>query len=1859
MKERIQAISKKSLSMFLALIMIVTILPYNAIMAEAATDSRVEKAIEWAISIANDNTHGYSQEGRTGPDYDCSSFVSTAFKNGGFSVSGSLGTGNMKDSFVKKGFTAYKKGSVSLKRGDILLRPATSTRGGHIELYLGNDKCVAAHSGTTDSRGRYSQGEKKGDQTGKEIEVRSKNACTFCKNADYTYILRYNSSSNDDSSKSSSGYSLCWPVSSSAAKIGKISSAFGPRKSPTAGASTNHRGIDIPVKKTSVYCAADGKVTKAGTSNVRGKYIVVYHEGINLSTLYQHLESVKVKTGDKVTAGSVIATSGNTGIGTGYHLHFGVMKGKATTPDYDQPSHNSAINPLSSSISYCYYDKIKNYTLSGKDVPSSRTNTTNSITASLNMTANVQSWGYYVGTNKSDVQAHKNNKNESSKFITVQAYTQRGKSQKDLSTTVTGLKPDKTYWYVVAVKIGDKWYHSGAFYGKTTNIKPDQPTLNLASTADIGIGRTVNIKWSSAKNTNKYKINVNKDGETTGCHEKILDKNNNNYTVPGDAFKTVGTYTIKLTAMNEAGNTGAKQQLTVTVHPNVKVEFYDTESKKVILTKNNVVYGTDVEAPPIETLEGRTFGGWDKSLKNITENTRISTVYTPIKYAVRFVDGLTGKQLGKVQYVSYGTAAEAPTPENHKDSGYNFVDWDQDYKNITGETTIKSVYKWYNDSYKLKSEVTSIEYEKDNKGVQGYEVTVKLTNNTNETVNGRCVAALTSQSGILLTTTESAAFTLAKYDGVTIDTTNQKTVSFFIPYNDFAYKLNVYTVNDYEHSGALAEPCSKEIDNSGTWSPWYEYKGEIPKKEGVDYKGKDNIRFDTKDVVSTEYSYSTRSTKTSYDTSISGWTRLNYQTVSQGQKTNKYAYFHDGFDKGNALYKNYNGKKMKDSENDTTIVKIDSDSKTGYIYWHWCEGKTASTPANHLIGWKQSSTYKKFHAFESPTKKAYKGTSYNAYVFSNKDVCSYNYNWNGYKSKEDNLTAVYTQKYTTYKKLYTYEQWSPWSAWSTTRQTTNSNKKEKSQTKTEKIYLYQYQPMNPEAADPVTDASFDTEHQKVSVNATIDSQYANKPATIYIYKYTQTADYTNEYIGTTTVGENGMIQLNDIYLREAPTEETGDFTIAVAVAGTNAAIKIGKIEYERPRYKIEIKDVNDNTVKTIDEIVEGSAVAIPNMSNSELGIEEGFEFLYWDIPTNKVTEDIIVRPVVRQKTFNVVFIDWQNHETISDEYFYGQEVELPELEKLEGYDITWDLSDATKITETDEYGNTVEKYVITHNAVISADYEVSQHNCDIIAPSSLGILDEEHASKITEGDVMKKDTISEQVVEYGLRMDIPTEMEESPDYLFSGWMNVKTHKIITDTEVTEDTILIPVYEYSETCDIPEASVKTGEYSSNQIVELTCATKDSIIFYTTDGTNPETSDTAIEYTSPITLTKSCHLQFYAWAYNHNNSGVVSELYAINTSTLGKWYHILTVYSDLLQAENEYYQLLIKDSTLFKDDDLKNIEGYEYKGLYTDENMTVPFLNESEVISETMTLYAHYTPNVYTATFNDENGNLIATVQADYGTSAEEPAVPDKEGYVFVGWDSEDYLCITKDGTFTAKYVSEEDYATVEFIKKPNPGGYMAGTPLALNKLVKISPVEKSDAELIWTSSNHTVADVDENGLVTMLEPGITTITVIVASSGEQADFEIVVTPNPDTQITLYKNSILGFDTARNVREIPDGKNTVAELRDEFMNDELHFYGINGNELLDADKVGTGAVIKLLDGDKVLDEVTVVMAGDFNGDGKVNNVDNAMLADVTVEKRMTNEIQSISMDVNGDGKVNTRDMALLTRYLGGKDTLVQNY
>lgn len=114
---------------------------------------------------------------------------------------------------------------------------------------------------------------------------------------------------------------------------GWVTSDFGSRVDPYTSERVMHAGIDIagPHGKE-IIAPSDGTVVFAGLEGGYGNVVVIDH-GYGIKTRYGHLASVKVKPGERVKRGDLIAAMGNTGRSTGPHLHYEVrVNGIAQNP---------------------------------------------------------------------------------------------------------------------------------------------------------------------------------------------------------------------------------------------------------------------------------------------------------------------------------------------------------------------------------------------------------------------------------------------------------------------------------------------------------------------------------------------------------------------------------------------------------------------------------------------------------------------------------------------------------------------------------------------------------------------------------------------------------------------------------------------------------------------------------------------------------------------------------------------------------------------------------------------------------------------------------------------------------------------------------------------------------------------------------------------------------------------------------------------------------------------------------------------------------------------------------------------------------------------------------------------------------------------------------------------------------------------------------------------------------------------------------------------------------------------------------------------------------------------------------------
>lgn len=84
--------------------------------------------------------------------------------------------------------------------------------------------------------------------------------------------------------------------------------------------------MDIAVAEgTEVAAVKSGTVTEVRTSATYGK-LLRYETTDGYTILYAHLSEILVKKGETIRQGQVVARSGNTGLSTGPHLHYGIYR---------------------------------------------------------------------------------------------------------------------------------------------------------------------------------------------------------------------------------------------------------------------------------------------------------------------------------------------------------------------------------------------------------------------------------------------------------------------------------------------------------------------------------------------------------------------------------------------------------------------------------------------------------------------------------------------------------------------------------------------------------------------------------------------------------------------------------------------------------------------------------------------------------------------------------------------------------------------------------------------------------------------------------------------------------------------------------------------------------------------------------------------------------------------------------------------------------------------------------------------------------------------------------------------------------------------------------------------------------------------------------------------------------------------------------------------------------------------------------------------------------------------------------------------------------------------------------------------
>ena len=349
-----------------------------------------------------------------------------------------------------------------------------------------------------------------------------------------------------------------------------------------------------------------------------------------------------------------------------------------------------------------------------------------------------------------------------------------------------------------------------------------------------------------------------------------------------------------------------------------------------------------------------------------------------------------------------------------------------------------------------------------------------------------------------------------------------------------------------------------------------------------------------------------------------------------------------------------------------------------------------------------------------------------------------------------------------------------------------------------------------------------------------------KLATLLIFRQTNQDPTASQlqYVDQILLGSNGEYNF-DFRTKDEPDRETGDFIILLAVEGGTTPIYIDRIEAPKPLCIVTFTD-DDGIVLSQQSVVAGTSAVLPPDPE-----KDGYDFVGWNDTTTNILHDTTIAAIFRPKKLTVIFVDTDLGDLDIREFEYGDSLYLETLpERIGNTFDEW----------VDENGVAVT--LVTQNMTVIAKYTLNSYTITFIDWGG--------------------NTLSEQIVEYGGEA-VPPNAPYSAGLIFAGWSDDSSIYF-----VHQDATIHPIFEFTQTVETPNASITLGNEPSTKLVSLSCQTAGAQIYYyffTVDESedyNWFVEFEWIEYTTPIVMSESGYLMFFAALDGMNDSYI--ELYA---------------------------------------------------------------------------------------------------------------------------------------------------------------------------------------------------------------------------------------------------------------------------------------------------------------------------------------------------------------------------------------------
>lgn len=332
-----------------------------------------------------------------------------------------------------------------------------------------------------------------------------------------------------------------------------------------------------------------------------------------------------------------------------------------------------------------------------------------------------------------------------------------------------------------------------------------------------------------------------------------------------------------------------------------------------------------------------------------------------------------------------------------------------------------------------------------------------------------------------------------------------------------------------------------------------------------------------------------------------------------------------------------------------------------------------------------------------------------------------------------------------------------------------------------------------------------------------------------------------------------------------------------------------------------------------------------------------------------------------------------------------------------------------------------------------------------------------------------------------------------------------------------------------------------------------------------------------------------------------------------------------------------------------------------------NISKPASSNTDLISLTpssSTLSPNYSNNTLEYTMEvEDNVNLISfnAVLADPDATISGIDITNLDY-----GDNEITIVVTAEDKVTKREITitiNRKKDLLEIIPDPEKTDLVLSKGQVENVTYTLNPADTSYPEVEWISLDEHIATVDQDGNITAVDFGATTIQIV--STHDRAIFANITINviNDKITSTIYDINRYTLPLENNEVEVEHviGIEPETLLNDFIANFDnnpstLHVFDVDDNEITDKDQViGSYMTIKLIIDNHIYDELVIVVRGDFDGDGYVAATDLVGVKNIILGKADETYIRNKICDIDLDNYVAATDLVAVKNFILGKGTL----